>query len=395
MQVAKPARSRRWAHGTTEERLPGDLAAALESGGPLRELLSRGMGAIIALTGARGGAVRLALRNDGRMRLVCAAGLPPDVVDKERDVEVGCGLCGEALRADGLRFASVPAACVRRLGTDLAASGLGPMLAVPLHSRGRAIGVFNLFFDERTPLPADLSAILTPVTELLDLVLDSAQHEHERLQARLMAERQIFANEVHDALAQNLSYMRMRMSLLHDAIGEADPARALKYFSDVNEALGETHAGLRELITHFRQSTDPLGFVHALETTARTFEDRTGVALRIDNRIPDLRLPPEQETQVLHIVQEALANVVKHAGARNASVVIERRVDGFTVCVIDDGRGTPGGGRRALEEGGHFGLAIMRERARRIGARLRILGRSGKGTRVRLHVPGSTAGNPK
>jgi len=369
-----------------------DIAVALEAGGALQPLLARGMGAIIALTGARGGAVRLALHNDGRMRLACASGLPAGMLEREVDVESGCGLCGEALRADGLRLSSAPVACQRRLGP--LATGLGPMIAVPLHCRGRTIGVFNLFFDEGTPFPADISAVLTPVTELLDLVLDSTQHEHERLQARLMAERQSFANEVHDALAQNLSYMRMRMSLLQDAVAEADGVRASKYLQDVTAALGETHAGLRELITHFRQPTDPRGLLHALEQTARTFEDRTGVALRIDNRVPGLRLPPEQESQVIHIVQEALANVVKHAQARNASVVIEPREGGLVLSVIDDGRGKPPGGTHAHALGGHYGLAIMRERARRIGARLRIHGRSGKGTRVRLDVPGNPGGTP-
>jgi two-component system nitrate/nitrite sensor histidine kinase NarX len=300
---------------------------------------------------------------------------------------VQCGLCGQALLHDMLQLKATPTSCTAGMSAALAEAGLGPMLAVPLHCRGRAIGVFNLFFDERTPLPADLSAILTPVTELLDLVLDGTQHEHERLQARLLAERQSFANEVHDALAQNLSYMRMRMSLLLDAIREQDPARALKYFSDVNDSLGETHAGLRELITQFRQSTDPLGLVHALETTARTFEDRTGIALRIDNRIPDLRLPGEQESQVLHIVQEALANVVKHAGARHASIVIDRRPEGYRISVADDGRGAGEGRRSALLQGGHYGLSIMRERAQRIGARLQIRSRAGKGTRVRLDIP--------
>jgi two-component system nitrate/nitrite sensor histidine kinase NarX len=345
------------------------------------------MGAIIALTRARGGAVRLILRNDGRLRLVCSAGLPPELLAGDADAMVHCGLCGQALLHDMLQLKATPTSCTAGMSVALAEAGLGPMLAVPLHCQGRPIGVFNLFFDDRTALPADLSAILTPVTELLDLVLDSAQHEHERLQARLLTERQGFANEVHDALAQNLSYMRMRMSLLNDAIAEGDRNRATKYCRDVNESLGETHAGLRELITHFRQTTDPLGLLHALENTARTFEDRTGVALRIENRIPDLHLPAEHEAQLIHIVQEALANVVKHAGARNASIVIEPREGGLTLCVIDDGRGKPPGEASPLEHGGHFGLAIMRERARRIGARLRILGRAGKGTRVRLDIP--------
>jgi two-component system nitrate/nitrite sensor histidine kinase NarX len=378
--------------GTDRRPPPGvgvspEIAASLEPGGPLGPLLARGMGAIVALTGAKGGAIRLVLRNDGRMHLICSSGLPEELLDDEQDVETGCGSCGEALRHDALQVKTLPAACVKRMGPALTAADVGVMLAVPLHCRGLPIGVFNLFFDQNTPLPADMSAILTPVTELLDLVLESAEHEHDRLQASLVAERQALANEVHDALAQNLSFMRMRMSLLQDAIRERDADRAQKYFSDVNETLGETHAGLRSLITHFRQSMDPLGFVHALENTARTFQNRTGIALHVQNRMPNLHLPAEHESQVLHIIQEALANVVKHAEARNASVTIERRNDCCRISVADDGRGSSARGRRAAHEDGHYGLAIMRERAERIGARLAIHSAAGRGTRVRLDIP--------
>ena len=103
----------------------------------------------------------------------------------------------------------------------------------------------------------------------------------------------MFAGEIHDSLAQGLAFMRMRMSLLQDAIRSGNAAQSLKYHRDIHESLGEAHAGLRQLITHFRQSVDPQGLVRTLESTARTFRDRTGVDLRIENRAPDLRLPAD------------------------------------------------------------------------------------------------------
>jgi two-component system nitrate/nitrite sensor histidine kinase NarX len=182
--------------------------------------------------------------------------------------------------------------------------------------------------------------------------------------------------------------MRMRMSLLQDAIRAGNAAQSLKYHRDIQESLGEAHAGLRELITHFRQPVDRQGLVHALETTARTFRDRTGVDLRIENRTHDLRLPAEQESHVYQIVREALANVIKHAGASNARVVLERTAKSLRVSVEDDGSGA----RIARRHPGsaaddHYGVEIMRERARRIGGRLRIVSAPGKGTQVCLSIP--------
>lgn len=370
------------------QSLPSDKSCDIASSADVRALLERGLKAIVALTGAVGGAIRLVPREGDAMRLVCSVGLPEDTLANESLVEADCGMCGAALRTDDVQVQDAPFTCARRMGVFATGPGAGPMLAVPLHCRGRTMGVFNLYFGRTTRLPSDVMGLLGPVSEMLDLVLDNAMQEQERLHSTLSAERQMFASEIHDSLAQGLAFMRMRMSLLQDAIRAGNAARSLKYFHDIQASLGEAHAGLRELITHFRQTVDRQGLVHALESTARTFHDRTGVALRIESRTRDLRLPAEQEAQVYQIVREALANVIKHAGASHARVVLERTARSVRVSVEDDGAGTRIVRRR---EGGapdeHYGLAIMRERARRIGGRLRIVSTPGKGTQVRLSIP--------
>ena len=366
----------------------GKAVCDIVSSEDLHALLERGLKAIVALTGARGGVIRLVPVTGGSMRLVCAVGLPPDILANENLVDADCGMCGAALRTDDVQVQDAPLACARRMGVFATGPDNGPMLAVPLHCRGRTMGVFNLFFGNSARLPSDIMGLLGPVSEMLDLVLDNALLEQERLQSSLSYERQMFAGEIHDSLAQGLAFMRMRMSLLQDAIRAGNAAQSLKYFRDIQDSLGEAHAGLRELITHFRQPIDRQGLVHALENTARTFHDRTGVALRIENRARDLRLPAEQEAQVYQIVREALANVIKHAGASNARVVLERTASSVRVSVEDDGSGARIARHRtgsAPDE--HYGVEIMRERARRIGGRLRIVSAPGKGTQVCLSIP--------
>ncbi len=218
--------------------------------------------------------------------------------------------------------------------------------------------------------------------------LEDARRAREQLASGLVNERQMMANEVHDSLAQSLTYMRMRMSLLRDAIRQGDEVRAFKYWGDVDSSLTNTHRRLRELITYFRTRMDPRGLVHALGEMSESFLDRTGVALEFVNDVPDLSLPVGREVQVFHIVQEALANVCKHANARSARLCLARKDGGYEIVVEDDGVGMvadPAAGERG--ESGHYGIAIMRERARRLGGELTLQSAPGAGTRVRLYFP--------
>jgi len=152
---------------------------------------------------------------------------------------------------------------------------------------------------------------------------------------------------------------------------------------------------LREILTHFRTRMDPKGLLHALQAVQAGYRDRTGIELVLDNRAADLKLSVEQEVQVFHIVQEALANVARHSQARQARVLIEQTSDQIDIAVDDDGAGLhAGAGTLGGKDGGgesHFGLEIMQERARRLGGLLRVEPRLDGGTRVQLRIPTASA----
>jgi two-component system nitrate/nitrite sensor histidine kinase NarX len=203
----------------------------------------------------------------------------------------------------------------------------------------------------------------------------------------------MMANEVHDSLSQGLTYMRMRMSLLRDAIRHDDELRARKFWTDVDEALGNAQRRLRELITYFRSRMDPHGLVHALTEIKERFHDRHGIELGFENRVPDLCLPPEREIEVFHIVQEALANICRHACAKRALVVLGRDRGDYVVSIEDDGVGmTAYPPEHDQDDSGHYGIVIMQERARRLGGSL-VLGGGAAGTRLELRFPAVPARN--
>ena len=362
-----------------------DITAGVSVGQDLAQLLRQFLAPIIALAGAQAGAVRTLSRDGTRFEQVGSLGIPAGVCGIDSVVERHCGHCGIAADARQLVWTDDLANCAARGGGHFFGSGCRSMLVVPLQHRGRLLGVYNLFFRDAAEPATAVKAMLKPVGELLGLALDNARLEQENLRSTLYRERQSMAADVHDAVAQSLAFAKMRMPLLEQAIGDHDETKSLRYCADVRQALSEAHTGLRQTLTHLHSPADPQGLHHALEAAAASFRLRSGVELQFVNAVPNLRLAADQESQVFHIVQEALANVTKHADAQHAWLTISRERDAVEIVVEDDGAGLPTGA--AAPDGSHLGLAIMDERARRLRGEVRVGRRRDRGTAVRLRFP--------
>lgn len=373
-----------------------EVSASLADEDDVEEMLGRFLGTMLRLAHADAGAVRV-LTGDGRhLRLVGARGLPPEVVERERLVPVDCGHCGSALRDNRSHYEIDLHDCAVRTGHPYFDEECQAMVVVPLHHGGRLMGTYNLFLPEQFELPEEVAVLFRSIGEHLGMALENARLKRENMRIALMNERAMMAAEVHDSLAQTCAYMKMRVALLQDALQDNEAERAGKYAADVGQALDVAYGQLRELLTQFRNRMDPMGLLHALEDVAEGFFDRTGIVLEYRNRAADLRLSVDQEAQVFFIVQEALANVARHSGATKARLTLEGAGDYYVATVEDNGKGGQGFFAIANRTGGfeehpglrdHFGLAIMRERARKIGGRVEVANLPEGGFRVRLTFP--------
>lgn len=373
-----------------------EVSANLADEDDVEEMLGRFLGTMLRLAHASAGAVRV-LTTDGRhLRLVGARGLPAEVVERERLVSIDCGQCGRAIRDNRTHYEIDLHDCAVRTGHPYFDRDCQAMVVVPLQHGGRLLGTYNLFLPEQFELPEEVVLLFRSIGEHLGMALENARLKRENLRIALMNERQMMAAEIHDSLAQTLAYMKMRVALLQDALTDGEAERAGKYSGDVAQALDMAYGQLRELLTQFRNRMDPLGLAHALREMAAGFQDRTGIVLEFDNRVSDLRLSVDQEAQVFFIIQEALANVVRHSGATQARLVLEGAGDYYVATVEDNGRGGQGFFAIANRTGGfeehprlrdHFGLTIMRERARKIGGRIEVANLPHRGFRVRLTFP--------
>jgi len=352
----------------------------------LEAALSPMLEAVVGMAGATAGAVRVVAADGVHLEPGIAVGLPAAMGRSGAGaITFWCSRCDQARNPEADCVKSHLCGAEDRFSIDLSGPACRHVVAVPLRFRGASVGTLDLMFEQECELPAETMPLLRATGELIGVALENARLTRENLRASLTHERQMMANEVHDSLAQGLTYMRMRMSLLRDAIRQGDELRAFKYWSDVDGSLTDAHHRLRELITYFRSRMDPQGLQHALAGIAATYFDRTGVALAFDNAVPELQLPVGREVEVFHIVQEALANVSRHANARQARLSLDRTAGGYEVVVEDDGIGMPA--ESANGESGHYGIAIMRERARRMGGELVIAPGAAGGTRVELRFP--------
>jgi two-component system nitrate/nitrite sensor histidine kinase NarX len=197
----------------------------------------------------------------------------------------------------------------------------------------------------------------------------------------LHEERGIIARELHDSLAQSLSYLKIQVTRLSAALNDpSDNMTPQGVLEELREGINSAYRQLRELLTTFRLKMDDRGLKRALEDTAQEFRVRSTVKIMLDNRLPSSLLTPNEEIHVLQIVREALSNVVRHAKAQHARVTLQRLGDSVEVEVSDDGRGIdprPGGAH-------HYGMTIMRERSESLNGELSMESAPAEGTRVQL-----------
>lgn len=190
------------------------------------------------------------------------------------------------------------------------------------------------------------------------------------------------AHELHDSSGQIFATIHLELSRLAARLD----ARAASELEHIRALLVRVEEHLRRLAHEFRPAIlDDLGLVPALEHLAESVAHRGGLEVRVSGTLPR-RLPPEREIVLYRVVQEALTNVLRHAGARTATVHVGRDGGAVTCRVEDDGRGFDPA-EAAQRRPGALGLRGMRERLATFGGTLTVDASPGRGTRLFLTLP--------
>jgi signal transduction histidine kinase len=334
---------------------------------------------------------------EDRQRVVLAGATPPfDELAGTVELAIGEGVAGwVAQHAEPAvvpdkwnddRYRYIPAL----RGEDYAS-----LVSVPMLAHGRVIGVLNVHSkQQRSHSERDL-ALLTQVANLLARTIEKARlydrlAEREEMLEAFAArtveaqelERRRLSGEIHDGIGQRLVSLWYHLLAAEDAAGGDETLR--RELSVAKELATAALQETRSAITGLRPSVlDDLGLAAGLESLGRSMP---GLELELD--VEPGRLPAHVEVALYRIAQEALQNVVKHAGASKVRIAL-RAVDGATRLVVeDDGHGFAQDRFTSAEDRPSYGLVGMKERAELIGATLNVVSDPGAGTSVEVVVPG-------
>ncbi len=230
--------------------------------------------------------------------------------------------------------------------------------------------------DER--LMKNFSMLLAQV-----LHKDQTLLQHQRL--LLMEERAVIARELHDSLAQALSYLKIQSPPCSSAPSPRGiMARPEAAMEQIDEGLSNAYTQLRELLGTFRLSIGDANLGEAIGVMLEQLKPQTRAEIRLQYGLTDTDLEAGQHIHILQLIREAVLNAIKHACAQRIDVSCETLADGnIQVQIADDGVGI-GGASSAVN---HYGLSIMNERASELHGQLTISEPSSGGTRVHLTFP--------
>ncbi len=252
--------------------------------------------------------------------------------------------------------------------------------AVPLVLDSEHMGY--LYWKAGLPCPND--SLIDNFVQILSRAVYYNRAQRQAEQILLMEERATIARELHDSLAQALSYLKIQVTLLKRSLKNLPEEKSIH---QANQVIGELDTGLsaaytqlRELLTTFRLTIKEGSFGQALQEMVTTLDEQTSAKISLNNKLSSTELDAHQQVHLLQLIREATLNAIKHAQAEN--IVIQCLDNGgkITVTIEDDGVGF----EHQDQKINHYGMSIMQERAARLHADLHVEASKNNGCTVIL-----------
>lgn len=359
-----------------------EVAALLNHPGTLEDMCRDFLRKLMVTLDADGGAVRLMEESTSKIHLYVQERLAPGFVRDEACLELGECLCGEAAqqRTSVVRLFSTKE--LPEVELHCQRVGYKTVSVFTIQFKNQVLGIFNLYFREPRELDASERLMLESLGKHLGVAIENQRLVAREKEMAVSEERNLLAQELHDSIAQSLAFLNLQAQMLDDSLNNSDLSEARDGLNRMRDGIQESYDDVRELLVHFRTRFGESDVETAIRSLLDRFETDTGIVVELKHAGTGVPLSPETQIQALHIVQECLSNARKHSGASHVIVELERGPV-YVFRISDDGCGF----EPDKHKEGHVGLAIMRERAQRIGGNIMVNSRAGIGTQITLTLP--------
>ncbi len=258
----------------------------------------------------------------------------------------------------------------------------------PLMDNERLVAVFIYDAQPDSPLLSWQRQLMHTFSDIVSKSFNRVSAQSQQQRFLLFEERAVIARELHDSIAQSLSYLKMQVSRFQVMLKKDVEKEKLELVAnEIRTGINAAYVQLREVLTTFRIRLNEPGLEQALKSTLVELSGRSDTRISLEFGLKKYQPAVNEEIHILQIIREALTNVVKHAEAQHAWVeIIEQPRGDIRLTVQDDGRGL----EAEYEKAFHHGITIMKERAAMLGGSLTLENnettgvREGKGTTIQV-----------
>ena len=259
--------------------------------------------------------------------------------------------------------------------------GIRSFMHVPIKIKDQMFGVFNFSYLTPRTFSEDEQRLFIALAQRAAMAIENAQLYEQAQFAATIEERQRLARELHDAVTQTL----FSSSLIADVLPrlwERNPEEGRRRLEELRQLTRGALAEMRTLLMELRPSAlVEVELGDLLRQLSEAFNGRSRIPIQV-NIDGSMQISPDVKIGLYRIVQEALNNIAKHAGASQVNLDLRSRPDGLELRIEDNGCGFD----LSNISSDHLGLKIMMERSKEIGVQLTVNSQIGVGTTIIAHL---------
>lgn len=360
-----------------------DIAGFLSGPHEIEELCRGFLHRIMQRISADGGTVRILDNRNDNLHITVHEGISEKMIEEEHCIKKEDCFCGTATQQGIILVRDFRQLDQHKL-YRCKEEGFFSLAVFQIKTREQILGSFSLHFSLERTITGQEQRLLETLGTNLGAAIENLRSIAKEKELAVSQERNLLAQGLHDSIAQGLNFLNLQVQMLEDSLRRNDMQEIKDITPLLRAGIQESYEDVRELLLNFRTRMQDSNLESEMRNVLSKFQRQTGVHGTIEFSGSGAQLAPEQQLQVLFILQEALSNVRKHAQAAHVKVKVVNERD-FSLHIQDDGLGFSSEIVKAKSEE-HVGLSIMQERAERLGATLSIQSEPNAGTSIALQL---------